>query len=213
MGEGAAPELGRARHQEGVGRGADADHEDARAPAHGADRLEQLLLVADLAVGEEDDLAQVVGVAAAYVRQRGAHRRHHLGAAAGLQRRHEGLGPRDVPGVGRDRVGEEHVHGVVEADDVEAVGRRQPAERIDQARLGLHDRGAAHGAGIVDDEHDLARAPFFARCHHGRRHEREQVVGVADALAEQADRGLRALLPASRSARSRDPPAPGRRRA
>ena len=146
-----------------VGRGADADHEDARAPAHGADRLEQLLLVADLAVGEEDHLADVVGVAAAPVGQRRPHRRHHLGAAAGLERRHERLGLRDMLGVGRDRVGEQHVHGVVEADDVETVGRREPAERIEQARLGLHDRRAAHGAGIVDDEHDLARAPLFAR--------------------------------------------------
>ena len=47
VGEGAAAELGGARHQEGVRRRADADHEDAGAPAHGADGLEQLLLVAD----------------------------------------------------------------------------------------------------------------------------------------------------------------------
>ncbi len=189
MGEGAASELGGPRHQEGIRRRADADHEDARAPAHGADGLEQLLLVADLTVGEENHLADDVGLAAAPVGQRRLHRRHHLGAAARLERRHECLGLRDVLGIGRHRVGEQHVHGVVEADDVEAVGGREPAERIDQARLGLHDRGAAHGAGIVDDEDDLARAPLARSARHRRRrHEGEQVVGVADALAEQADR-------------------------
>ena len=78
------------------------------------------------------------------------------------QRRHEGLGLRDMLGVGRDGVGEQHVHGVVEADDVEAVGRLEPAERVEQARLGLHDRGAAHRAGIVDHEDDLARARLLA---------------------------------------------------
>ena len=84
MREGAAPELGRPRHQESVRRRADAHHEDARAAAHPADGVEQLLLVADLAVGQEDDLAQIVFVGITPIGQRCLHRRHHLGAAVCL---------------------------------------------------------------------------------------------------------------------------------
>ena len=83
MGEGAAAEFGGARHQVGVRRRADADHEDARAAAQCIDGFEQLLLVADGAVGQEHDLSDVVGIAGV-VGQRGAHRRHHFGAAIGL---------------------------------------------------------------------------------------------------------------------------------
>ena len=56
MGEGAAAEFGGARHQIGVRRRADADHEHARAAAQRGDGFEQLLLVADRAVGQEHDL-------------------------------------------------------------------------------------------------------------------------------------------------------------
>ena len=57
MGVSAAAEFGGAGHQIGIGRGADADHEYARAPAHRRDGIEQLLFVADAAVGQEHDLA------------------------------------------------------------------------------------------------------------------------------------------------------------
>ena len=132
MREGAAAELGGARHQERVRRRADADHEHARAPAHRRDGVEQLLLVADRAVGEEYHLAhevwRTIAVAAAAVGERGAHRRHHLGAAARLERVDEGAGAAEMRGIGRHGVGEQRVHGVVEADHVEAVaGRRRPS--------------------------------------------------------------------------------------
>ena len=68
-----------------------------------------------------------------------------------------------------------------------SVGRSR-REREVEARLGLHHRGAAHGAGVVDHEDDLARARLLGVHHHRRRHEGEQIVGVADAFAEQADR-------------------------
>ena len=127
------------------------------------------------------------------VGERRLHGRHHLGAAAGLQRgRRRPWRAPTLLGVGRHGVGEQHVHGVVEADDVEAVGGLEPAERVDQARLGLHDRGAAHRAGIVDDEDDLARRACSSACaQRRRRHEGEEIVGVADVLAEQADRRRR----------------------
>ncbi len=92
-------------------------------------------------------------------------------------------------GVGRHGVGEQRVHGVVEADHVEAVGGTQAAERVDQALLRLRHRGAAHRAGIVDHEDHLARQRLLsARSTDGGRDERQQVVGIADALAEQPDR-------------------------
>ena len=83
MGECAAAEFGSARHQIGVRRRADADHEDARTATQRIDGLEQLLFVADGAVGQEHDLPDVAGIAG-IVGQRGAHRRHHFGAAIGL---------------------------------------------------------------------------------------------------------------------------------
>ena len=51
----------------------------------------------------------------------------------------------------------------------------------------------AHGAGIVDDQDDLAWSHLFGPTgdvnpDHGRRHEGERVVGVADPLAKQPDR-------------------------
>ncbi len=59
MREGAAPELRAARHQKAVRRRSDADHEHPRASAHRRDGVEQLLLVADRAVGEEHHLPQM----------------------------------------------------------------------------------------------------------------------------------------------------------
>ena len=70
-------------------------------PRIARDGVEQLLLVADRAVGQEHDLADVVGFAAAVVSQRRAHRRHHLGAAARLQRADERLGAVEMLAVGR----------------------------------------------------------------------------------------------------------------
>jgi hypothetical protein len=123
MREGAAADLGCSRHQEGIGRRADADHVDARASPHGRDGVEQLLLVADLAIGQEHDLAQKILIAAAAVGERSRHRRHHLGTAARLQGRHEGFRVVDMRGIGRHRVGKQHLHGVIETNDVEPVGR------------------------------------------------------------------------------------------
>jgi hypothetical protein len=63
------------------------------------------------------------GVTPARVGQRRLHRRNHLGAAARLQRGDKRLGLADVLGIGGHGVGKQHGHGVIETDDVEAVGR------------------------------------------------------------------------------------------
>ncbi len=90
-------------------------------PRRPAMRVEQLLLVADRTVGEEYHLPERIGICGPRVGQRRAHRRHHLGAAARLQCRHEVLGPRNILRIGRHAVGNSASMGVVEADDIEAV--------------------------------------------------------------------------------------------
>src|SRR5215217_1558694 len=96
---------------------------------------------------------------------------------------------RTCSAIGSDRVREEHVHRVVEADHVEAVGRLEAPQRVKEARLRLHHRGAAHRARVVDHEDDLARAAVLSLLERGWRHEREDVIGVPDPFAEKADRG------------------------
>ena len=82
------------------------------------------------------------------------------------------------------------IHGVIEPDHVESVVRLQAAEGVDEARLGLDDRDAAHRAGIVDHEDDFARHRLLLRRLDRRRgDEGEQIIGIADMLAEQSYRG------------------------
>ena len=139
-----------------------------------------------LITGKLPDVAGIAGI----VGQRGAHRRHHFGAAIGLQRVDKGGSPADMLPVGRHGRREKHVHGVIEADHVETVAGLQAAERISEARLGLDDRDAAHRAGIVDHEDDLARQwLLLGLLDRRRRDEGEQVIAVADVLAEQPYRG------------------------
>ncbi len=191
MGKRSAAEFGGTRHQERVRRRADADHEDAGAAAHRGDGVEQLLLVADLAVGQEHHLADVICtcVAGGLIGQRRAHRRHHLSAAVGPQRVDERGGAANMLRIGRHRAREQHVHSVIEADHIEAVARLQAAERVKETSLGLLDRRAAHRTGIVDHEDHLAgQRLLFGLFDRRRRDERQHIVGIADMLAEQSDR-------------------------
>ncbi|MNL20669.1 hypothetical protein D3C87_1419270 [compost metagenome] len=120
---GPAPDLGHAVHQEGVGRAADADHEDAAAPPVRAERGEHLVFIADRAVGQEDHLAHAPGVFGRVVHQGGSQRRQHLGAAAGLELIGVTQGQGDLFGRRQDGFVEQLGHAVVKANDVEAVGR------------------------------------------------------------------------------------------
>ena len=134
MGERAAPELGRARHQKAVRRRANADHEHARAAAHGCDGVEQLLLVADRAVGQEHHLPHMAG---GLRRRRSAPRASPAPSPcrrAPPARSTKLLRAAHMRGIRRHRVGEQHVHRVVEADHVEAVARLQP-RRARRSRL------------------------------------------------------------------------------
>ncbi len=77
------------------------------------DGREELVLVADGAVGDEDDLADFLLVVPVIVDQSGLQGGQHFRAAIGLQVRDEALGAREVLLVGRDGRGEQLVHGVV----------------------------------------------------------------------------------------------------
>ena len=147
------------------------------------------------------------------VRERGAHRRDHLGAARRLQRGDEGLGLREMVAVGGDHVRKQHVHGVIEPDHVEPVVRLQSPKRVEQAGLGLGDRGAAHRAGIVDNKDHLARQRLLLRVvHRRRRHIGQKIVVAARPARETGRRTASSPPPRSRSARSRDRPERRRRR-
>ena len=92
--------------------------------------------------------------------------------------------------VGRHRRREQHVHGVIEPDHVEAVVGLQAAERV--------DRGSALACTIevppIDPELSITKIDFARQrlllglLDRRRRDEGEQIVGVADMLAEQPDR-------------------------
>ena len=168
-------------------------------PRRSANRVEQLLLVADGAVGEEYDLAQQIRVRIARVSVKSRpHRRHHLGAAARVERgrrtpwraRYSPRSPAPLSANSTSMVLSKRI-------TLKRSDGLQPVERVEQARLGLHDRGAAHRAGIVDDEDRFARTLLLRLFECRRRDEGKQIIVIADALAEQSDRrrGLRRRRP------------------
>ena len=89
-GEGAAADLGGFAHEIAVGRRAQADGEQPRAFEPCGDGGEQLLFVADGAVGQEHHLAQMVRAGRLLERHR--QRRAHVGAALGGEACHIGAG-------------------------------------------------------------------------------------------------------------------------
>ena len=84
------------------------------------------------------------------------------------------------------------MQGVIEGDDVEPILRAEAVERALQARLGLTDALALHGAADVEDEGDVARQ--IERCAARWGDHQEVVVGLAHALAEEAGSGRGAGL-------------------
>ncbi|MNS98988.1 hypothetical protein D3C72_1333710 [compost metagenome] len=137
MGVGPPADLGHAVHQEAVGRAADADHEDATATPVRAERGQHLVFIADRAVGQKDHLAHASGVFGRVVHQGGSQGRQHLGAAAGLELIGVAQGQGDLFARRQDGLVEQFGHGVVKANDVEAVGRGEAAQGQLQALLGL----------------------------------------------------------------------------
>ncbi len=153
------------------------------------DLAEELRLVADRAVGEEHHLAEPCRIRGRRVVERSFECRQHLGAAFGVEPRHEILGDGQILGIGVDGFVEQRLHGVVEADHVELVAGTETIEGEEQALLRLDDRGAGHRARIVDDEDQLAREKLRRAVQRRRRDHGQQIVLTVDDLVEE--RGLR----------------------
>ena len=152
---------------------------------------EQLVLVPDRAVGDEHHLPHLVGVLLVAIHQRRLQRGQHLRPAIRLQRRHKALRSRDVLLARRNSGGEQHVHRVVEPDDVELIRRRQPIKRQQKPHLRLVHALARHRAGIVDHEDRLAIAPLSLNLHRRRVHHGEKIVLAIACLTEQPGRRCR----------------------
>ena len=86
----AAAQFGRLAHEVAVRRAADADGEQPGLAELSGDRSEQLMLVADRAVGQEHDLTQALVVGR--LAQGQLEGRSHLGAALGGELLHIGPG-------------------------------------------------------------------------------------------------------------------------
>ncbi len=191
VGERAAAELRRLRHEVAVGGGADAYREESRRTEPLRDQLEELVLAAHGAIGHEHDLAKVARRVAAIEREgKGAG---HLGAAVGLELRDPGARVLHVGGGGGKRVGPHRARRGIEFDDVEAVAGRERGESHEERLLRLQDRDALHGAGGVDDEHRLARhrrdRRGLVRRGLRRHHHQKRVVDAVSGIGE--GRGLR----------------------
>ncbi len=154
------------------------------------DVAEELLLVADAAVGHEDDLPDLGAVVGPL--ERGAQGREHLGAAVRLEIPDPRL--RLAHGLGKSAaaLAVEPAHPVVELDDVEAVLGMEAVERERERPPGLVDGRPDHRTRRVDDEDRLARQPRAG--HLGlvrRQHEEKREDLPVEVLGE--DRGLRAV--------------------
>ena len=157
VGERAAAEARGVAHEVRIGGGADADGEEAALAEARVDEGEKLLLVADLAVGHEDHLAD-------RARGRGWMFGHgqlqcaqHFRAAVGGDLLDERFGRCDRLRVGELAVAEQRARGGIEIDHIELVARFQIGEREEQRGFGLLHRCAFHRTGAVDDEDRLAR--------------------------------------------------------
>jgi hypothetical protein len=161
VGDGAAADAAHAVEEVVVDGAADAEAKQAGVAAALLDLGEDLGLVADVAVGQEQDHAQALGVGGAI--EGGLDAGEHLGAAAAAHAGEEGEAAATVVlGVLERGVGE--LAGVAgEAEDLEGVGGAHAVEGLlDGGDGGVH-RLAHHRAGGVEREHQLARAGLVLR--------------------------------------------------
>src|SRR5262249_18468685 len=110
-----------------VRRRPDADREETTVAKALTDDLKELLFVADFTVGQKDHLTQPVG--RGLRGERPYERGKHLGAAGWPDAVDVPLGRLQILAARRLSLGEEAVRAVIEAHDVEAVGRLKPRQR------------------------------------------------------------------------------------
>ncbi len=174
----AAAEARQALKQRVRGRAADAHHRDAAGGVELRRELQELRVVADGAVGDEEDRAHVAGIDG-----RGAcgpQRRDRLRAAAGMNGLRPLDGGRHVLGRGRHERVTGGLELVIEGDHPEEVGRLQGTQGVRQRLLRRAEARAAHRARPVQHEDGLAGALERGRAV-GRRVEHHQgafAVGV-----------------------------------
>ena len=213
--ERAAAELRRLRQEERVGRRADADREEAPVAELVVHQAQDLVLVADRAIGEEHDLPH---------ERRFARRRRSAILSAGSisvpprarKAADELLRARSV--AGSTGIGAANSGVLYELNSMTL--KRSPGSRrssaISSASRACVDRHAFHRARRVDDVRDLARHARRQRLRRRRRQRHQQRVGlVALGLGEQrgagrgADVGRPREFEVARRRHRRRRPAPG----
>ncbi len=168
--------------------GVDADAVDPGAADQRGDVAQDLVLVADLAVGDQHDHAVAVVVGAREQAQAVVQRGEELGATAGFHAGQVLDGAVAVAVGGLDQTGAQAggvLDAVVEGDHGEPVVL---GERVDDAgggAAGGDHLPAAHAAGAVEQQHDVARA------HGGDGLGREdgELVGALLAVGDADRRG------------------------
>jgi hypothetical protein len=88
--------------------------------------------------------------------------------------------------IGRHGVREQDIHGMIEADHVEAVTGLQTAEAVDWLALACVIECRPSSRNCRSRDH-LAGQRFRSFADRRRRDKSQQIIGIADMLAEQPD--------------------------
>ena len=192
VGDRAAADRGHAVEEVAVDRGADAEAEEAGVglAEPRVDRPEDLVVVADVAVGEEEDRAHAIAVGGRIEGR--LDPAEHLGAAAADHRLEVAEAALAVlRGVGEaDRA---EARGLVgEVEDLEGVPGLHAVQGPPHRRPRGVDRLAHHRPRRVDDEDQLARADRVLADHFGRRDGEREGAAIAVGLDEERRPRLRA---------------------
>ena len=155
-------------------------------------RAEDLRLVADVAVGQEDDVAKALGVVGEV--ERGLDALDHHGSAAAAEAVDVVEAALDVPPRRFDGFAAQLGGVGAEADDLEGVAGLHGAEGAAHRVLGLLHRLAAHRARAVEHEDELDGlalevAGLGRRDEHQAEHAGAVAVVVRDHAAADAARG------------------------
>jgi hypothetical protein len=180
---GAAAQAGQPAQERGVDRLVDAEREHPQPRQLAAERREDLILVADLAVGDQHDHL-VAGGIGAQQRRRPAQRLGQLGAAARVDAGQE-LHRVEAIAIGRwhqlAAVLARQLAVVVERDHRDAIARGQAVDDARRGAPGRHHLPALHRARAIEHDDDVARAPAGGaadRRHHGHRERAGRAGGV-----------------------------------
>ena len=167
--------------QVAVGRGPDAQSENAGGAATRLDRMEHFVLV-DKAVGQENGDPQVAG--GGRLLQCFDDPFRHLGAAASTHVVDEGQRSRQMLATVGERTLEEGRRVAREANDVEAVTSAHASQDAPHRLLALLHGEAAHRPGGVGDDDDLAgrdlRGRHVALRLHDQGKETAPIIEVRD---------------------------------